>query len=101
MLFAFMATVSQARASGYVALKSIIAYRSRLTIAPVSRENAAAAFGPLKRRSASCRPCAPRQQAPLRLSGVAGGRISGPAPLGNKLNAGRNTECKAIYVADY
>ena len=48
MLDAFMATVSQARASGYVALKSIIAYRSGLTIAPVSRENAAGAFVPLK-----------------------------------------------------
>lgn len=48
MLEAFTATVSQARADGYVALKSIIAYRSGLDIAPAAREEAAAAFGALK-----------------------------------------------------
>ena len=48
MLEAFNATVGQARANGYVALKSIIAYRTGLDIRPVAREDAAAAFVPLK-----------------------------------------------------
>jgi hypothetical protein len=48
MIEAFTATVSQARTNGYVALKSIIAYRTGLDIAPASREDAAAAFAPLK-----------------------------------------------------
>lgn len=48
MVDAFVATVSQARADGYVALKSIIAYRSGLDIAPVSRGAGAEAFAPLK-----------------------------------------------------
>lgn len=48
MLEAFIATVGQAQANGYVALKSIIAYRTGLDIAPVSRQEAAAAFLPLK-----------------------------------------------------
>lgn len=56
MLEAFTATVGQARANGYVALKSIIAYRTGLDIAPISREEAAAAFLPLKEeaRRAGC-----------------------------------------------
>lgn len=45
---AFVATVGQARAKGYVALKSIIAYRSGLRVEPVARTEAAAAFAPLK-----------------------------------------------------
>ena len=45
---AFIATVSRARSDGYVALKSIIAYRSGLDIRPGSRAEAMAAFAPLK-----------------------------------------------------
>jgi predicted TIM-barrel fold metal-dependent hydrolase len=56
MLDAFMATVSQARANGYVALKSIIAYRSGLAVESVSRDEAADAFGSLK---AQARPTEP------------------------------------------
>jgi predicted TIM-barrel fold metal-dependent hydrolase len=48
MLDAYIAIVEQARANGYVALKSIIAYRTGLDIGPGSREEAAAAFAPLK-----------------------------------------------------
>ncbi len=48
MLEAFLAGVGRARADGYVALKSIIAYRSGLDIAPIPKSEAAAAFGPLK-----------------------------------------------------
>ncbi|MBI1877388.1 MAG: amidohydrolase family protein [Chloroflexi bacterium] len=48
MLEAFIATVGQARANGYVALKSIIAYRTGLDIGPASRQEAAAAFAPVK-----------------------------------------------------
>jgi predicted TIM-barrel fold metal-dependent hydrolase len=48
MLEAYVDTVSRARATGYVALKSIIAYRTGLDIAPVSYNEAAAAFAPLK-----------------------------------------------------
>jgi predicted TIM-barrel fold metal-dependent hydrolase len=48
MLDAFIATVSQARTDGYVALKSIIAYRTGLAISSTSREEAATAFIPLK-----------------------------------------------------
>lgn len=48
MVDAFVDTVSRARADGYVALKSIIAYRAGLAIGPVSRAEAAAAFAPLK-----------------------------------------------------
>jgi len=48
MVEAFVATVSRARVHGYVALKSIIAYRSGLAIAPASRQEAASAFAPLK-----------------------------------------------------
>jgi predicted TIM-barrel fold metal-dependent hydrolase len=45
---AFVAEVSQARANGYVALKSIIAYRSGLAIGPATRLKAADAFVALK-----------------------------------------------------
>jgi hypothetical protein len=45
---AFVADVGQARADGYVALKSIVAYRSGLDIFPTSPVEAAAAFRPLK-----------------------------------------------------
>jgi predicted TIM-barrel fold metal-dependent hydrolase len=45
---AFRAKVGQARAEGYVALKSIIAYRSGLRVEPVLRAEAVAAFGPIK-----------------------------------------------------
>ena len=48
MLDAFVTTVGQARAAGYVALKSIIAYRTGLDIAHASRAEAGAAFAPLK-----------------------------------------------------
>lgn len=48
LLEAFTATVSQARANGYVGLKSIAAYRTGLDIGPVTRQDAAAAFRPLK-----------------------------------------------------
>ncbi|MEW5956557.1 MAG: amidohydrolase family protein [Chloroflexota bacterium] len=48
MVEAFVNAVSRARADGYVALKSIIAYRTGLAIAPVSRAEAAATFAPLK-----------------------------------------------------
>jgi len=48
MLAAYVDTVSRARADGYVALKSIIAYRTGLDIAPVAFADAAAAFTPLK-----------------------------------------------------
>ena len=48
MVEAFVDTVSRARTDGYVALKSIIAYRTGLDIAPVSFADAASAFTPLK-----------------------------------------------------
>ncbi|MCI0397331.1 MAG: amidohydrolase family protein, partial [Chloroflexi bacterium] len=48
MVEAFVATVGQARAAGYVALKSIAAYRSGLAIGAPARAAAAAAFVPLK-----------------------------------------------------
>jgi predicted TIM-barrel fold metal-dependent hydrolase len=48
MIDAYLATVGRARADGYVALKSIIAYRTGLKIEPVTRSEAAAAFAPLK-----------------------------------------------------
>jgi predicted TIM-barrel fold metal-dependent hydrolase len=48
MVDAFVATVEQARAAGYVALKSIAAYRTGLAIGPLARDKAAAAFVPLK-----------------------------------------------------
>ncbi|HRV91565.1 MAG TPA: amidohydrolase family protein [Anaerolineae bacterium] len=44
----FVATVGRARSEGYVALKSIIAYRSGLVVEAAPPEEAAAAFAPLK-----------------------------------------------------
>jgi predicted TIM-barrel fold metal-dependent hydrolase len=51
MLDAFSAIVEQARAEGYVGLKSIIAYRTGLAVQAISRGDAAAAFGPVKERA--------------------------------------------------
>jgi predicted TIM-barrel fold metal-dependent hydrolase len=48
MVDAYVATVERARTDGYVALKSIIAYRTGLMIEPTSRDEAASAFAPLK-----------------------------------------------------
>ncbi|MDQ4074686.1 MAG: amidohydrolase family protein [Chloroflexota bacterium] len=44
----YAAAVCNARVDGYVALKSIIAYRSGLAVAPVRRDEAAAAFDALR-----------------------------------------------------
>jgi predicted TIM-barrel fold metal-dependent hydrolase len=51
LLDAYSASVERARADGFVALKSIIAYRTGLAAQPTSRAAAAAAFGPLKERA--------------------------------------------------
>ena len=51
LLDAYSAVVERARADGFVALKSIIAYRTGLAVAPTSRAAAAAAFGPVKERA--------------------------------------------------
>jgi predicted TIM-barrel fold metal-dependent hydrolase len=48
MLESYLTSLIQARAEGYVALKSIIAYRTGLDIKPVSSDEAARAFGSLK-----------------------------------------------------
>lgn len=48
MVEAFTAVVGRARADGYVALKSIAAYRTGLDIRPASQEEAAAAFAALR-----------------------------------------------------
>jgi len=48
---AFMTTVSRARDNGFVALKSIIAYRSGLAIRPVSRDEAAEAFASIRAKT--------------------------------------------------
>ena len=48
MLNAFQDVVSRARTDGYVALKSIVAYRSGLDLNPATRAEAAAAFARLK-----------------------------------------------------
>jgi uncharacterized protein len=45
---AFVAAVEGARDAGYVALKSIIAYRTGLAVQATSRADAVAAFGPVK-----------------------------------------------------
>lgn len=45
---AFVAEVGRARANGYVALKSIIAYRTGLAVAPVTAGEAATAFAAVK-----------------------------------------------------
>ena len=51
LLDAYSATVDNARADGFVGLKSIIAYRTGLRVQLTSREDAAAAFGPVKERA--------------------------------------------------
>ena len=51
MVDAFSAIVEQARADGYVGLKSIIAYRTGLAVQATSRGDAVAAFGPVKERA--------------------------------------------------
>jgi predicted TIM-barrel fold metal-dependent hydrolase len=51
VLDAYSASVEKARADGFVALKSIIAYRTGLAAQPTSRAAAAAAFGPVKERA--------------------------------------------------
>ena len=48
---AYSARVERARGEGFVALKSIIAYRTGLAVQPTSRGAAAAAFGPVKERA--------------------------------------------------
>jgi uncharacterized protein len=51
LLDAYSTAVEGARADGFVALKSIIAYRTGLAAQPTSRAAAAAAFGPVKERA--------------------------------------------------
>jgi predicted TIM-barrel fold metal-dependent hydrolase len=51
MIDAYSASVERARADGFVALKSIIAYRTGLAAQPTVRSAAAAAFGPVKERA--------------------------------------------------
>ena len=51
VLDAYSASVERARSDGFVALKSIIAYRTGLAARPTSRGEAAAAFGPAKERA--------------------------------------------------
>jgi predicted TIM-barrel fold metal-dependent hydrolase len=51
VLDAYSAAVERARADGFVALKSIIAYRTGLAAQPTSRGAAAAAFAPVKERA--------------------------------------------------
>jgi predicted TIM-barrel fold metal-dependent hydrolase len=57
-LDAFVAAVDGARGAGYVGLKSIIAYRTGLAVRSTTRDEAAAAFAPVKeqaRRAGSLR----------------------------------------------
>jgi len=51
MVDAFVATVEEARATGHVALKSIVAYRTGLAIQPTTQSDAAQAFATLKAES--------------------------------------------------
>ena len=51
LVAAFDAEVSRARDAGYVALKSIAAYRTGLAIEPVTHERAEAAFGLVRREA--------------------------------------------------
>jgi uncharacterized protein len=51
LLDAYSAFVERARTDGFVALKSIIAYRTGLAVQPTSHGAAAAAFGPVKERA--------------------------------------------------
>lgn len=48
---AYVEAVGRARADGYVALKSIIAYRTGLNLQPAARDEAAAVFSPLKEQA--------------------------------------------------
>jgi uncharacterized protein len=48
---AFSAAVERARTDGFVGLKSIIAYRTGLSVQAASRGEAAGAFGPVKERA--------------------------------------------------
>ena len=69
-----MAIVERARADGYVALKSIIAYRSGLQVEDVSKGDAKAAFAVLKEEA--------RRQGRIRLANKGVVRLSGHAGLG-------------------
>lgn len=60
MADAFVAVVGSARSQGYVALKSIIAYRTGLVVESTGREDAAVAFAALKEQA--------RQQGRIRLA---------------------------------
>jgi uncharacterized protein len=51
LLDAYSASIERAREDGFVALKSIIAYRTGLAAQPTPRGDAAAAFGPVKERA--------------------------------------------------
>lgn len=51
VLDAYSACIERARADGFVAVKSIIAYRTGLAAQPTSRAAAGAAFGPVKERA--------------------------------------------------
>ena len=55
MIEAFMTTVSQARVNGFVAFKSIVAYRSGLAIGPVSADEAAEAFAFIKAQTSGAK----------------------------------------------
>lgn len=48
---AYSAIVERARADGFIGLKSIIAYRTGLAVSETSRDDAIAAFGPVKARA--------------------------------------------------
>jgi uncharacterized protein len=48
---AYVAALQNLRARGYISLKSIIAYRVGLTLGPATREDARAAFPPLRARA--------------------------------------------------
>src|SRR5919106_902428 len=80
---AFVSTVDGVRAAGYVALKSVVAYRTGLAVRRTTRAEAVAAFGPVKeqaRRAGGLRlaskplkdqglPLAPRRAHPQGLPG--------------------------------
>lgn len=51
VLDAYSEIVERARADGFIALKSIVAYRTGLAVQPTSRADAGAAFGPVKERA--------------------------------------------------
>lgn len=56
MMAAFVETIGSARDAGYVALKSIVAYRSGLDVGPVSRDAAVTAFVDLSEKVARGEP---------------------------------------------